>query len=279
MGGVDRPDRLLRRAIGRLAQAPLRGGALASPRSGVVPRPAWLAGSGALRADRALPARRRRLRRPARDRSAGPELRPHLHLRHLLARLSLLLGGARGHLPALQPLAGGRPRRRRRLHGDRRAAPGPPRLPGVPRALAGCDRPDRGRLAGGRLRLNRRYRGRPRPRHGRHRRPHLQRLHAGDDGPVRDRGLVRAGGDLLRLLRHVLPARLVRGEGRAARPPPSLLGRHPLGDDPRIGRRRDRLDRDDQLRRRLRGRLQERDPEHLRMASSTAASACSPPCG
>ena len=129
LGGVDRPDRLLLRALGRLAQAPLRGGALAPARGGALPRSARSAGAGPLRPGRRLPARRRRLRRPARHRSAGPQLRPHLPLRHHLARLPLLLGPARRRLPALQPVARGRPRRRGRLPGDRRPAPRPPRLP------------------------------------------------------------------------------------------------------------------------------------------------------
>ena len=96
-------------------------------------------------------------------RSARPQLRPHLPLRHLLARLPLLLGDLRRHLPALQPLAGDRPRRRRRLPRDRRPAPRAPRLPRAARPLAGRDRPARRRLARGRLRRQRRRRGRPRP--------------------------------------------------------------------------------------------------------------------
>ena len=111
------------------------------------------------------------LRRPARHRSPGPQLRPHLLLRHRLARLPLLLGPARRHLPALQPLARDRPRRRRRLP---RSSPGSaPRhlaYPEAPRPLAGRDRPARRRLAGGRLRLQRRRRRRPRPARGRRRR-------------------------------------------------------------------------------------------------------------
>ena len=61
-----------------------------------------------------------------------------------------------------------------------------------------------------------------------------------------------------------------------------------LGDDPWLGRRRDRLDRHDQLRRRLGGRLQGRDrkplqlvrrrrhqPDHRARASPTRSSCCS----
>ena len=114
------------------ALAPARGGALRAPCS------AWPV-QALCGADRRLPARRRDLLRPARHRSARSQLRPHLPLRHRLARLPLLLGPARRHLPALQPLAGGRPRRGRRLPGDRRPAPRPPRLPGA-RSAAGRPR-------------------------------------------------------------------------------------------------------------------------------------------
>ncbi len=71
-----------------------------------------------------------------------------------LARLPLLLGPARRRLPALQPLARARPRRRRRLRGDRRPARRPPRLPGAARPLARRRRPRRRRLAGDRLRTS-----------------------------------------------------------------------------------------------------------------------------
>ena len=101
------------------------------------------------------------LRRPARHRSARSQLRPHLPLRHRLARLPPVQRPPRRRLPALQPLAGGRPRRGRRLHGARRSAAGPPRLSGAARALARRDRPGRGRLAGDRLRRQRRRRRRP----------------------------------------------------------------------------------------------------------------------
>ena len=63
---------------------------------------------------------------------------------------------------------------------------------------------------------------------------------------------------LLGLLRHV-PRLGVFGSGRPARPPPPLLGRDQLGDRAGLGRRRDRLDRHDQLRRGPGGRLQGRD--------------------
>ena len=68
-----------------------------------------------LRPRRGLPARRRHLRRPARHRSTRPQLRPHLPLRHRLARLPVLLGAAsatssgpstRGGRSAAPPAAG-----------------------------------------------------------------------------------------------------------------------------------------------------------------------------
>ena len=110
------------------------------------------------------------------------------------------------------------------------------------------------------------------PRRRRRRRPRLQRLHAGDDGPVRGRGVVRARRGLLGLLRDVLPARLLRRRGRPARPPPPALGGDQLGDAARLGRRRDRLDRHDQLRRRPGGRLQGRRSKASSTGSSTPAS-------
>ena len=54
-------------------------------------------------------------------------------------------------------------------------------------------------------------------------------------------------------------------DGRLGRAP-AALGGDPLGDGAGLGRRGDRLDRDDQLRRRPGGRLQGRDRKHLRMA-------------
>ena len=58
------------------------------------------------------------------------------------------------------------------------------------------------------------------------------------------------------------------------RPAPAALGRDPLGDDPRLGRGGDRLDRLDQLRRRPGGRLQSGDRKHLQLARRSRASAC-----
>ena len=78
--------------------------------------------------------------------------------------------------------------------------------------------------------------------------------------------------DLLGLLRDVLPARAVRGQGRADRPPPAARRRRPLGDDPRLGRRRPRLDRHHQLRRRPGRRLQIGDRKR-RHGAKTSASA------
>ena len=184
------------------------------------------------------------LRRPARDRSTRPQLRPHLPLRHHLARLPAVQRLPRRRLPSLQPLAGGRAGRGRRIHGAGRPAAGPPEIPAETGALAGRDRFARGRLAGDRLR-GRGWRGggAGSSRRGR-RRPRLHRLHAGDDGAVRGRAVVPHGGGLLGLLRHVRQARLLRGEGRAAGCAPTVLRRNQVGDRARVGRRGDRLDRD-----------------------------------
>ena len=141
------------------------------------------------------------------------------------------------------------------------------RLPREAGTLAGRDRPARGRLARGRLRRQRRGRGRTLARQPRPRRPHLQPLHAGDDGALRGREVVPDGGDLLGLLRHVLPARQLRSQGRPPGSAPAVVGGDALGDRAGLGRGGDRLDRLDQLRRCAGGRLQERHPADLRMAS------------
>ena len=60
LGGVDRPDRLLLRALGGLARAALRERTLAPARGGALAGPARPAGAGPLRRDRRLPARRLR---------------------------------------------------------------------------------------------------------------------------------------------------------------------------------------------------------------------------
>ncbi len=262
LGGVDRPDRLLLRALGRLAGAPLRGRTLACPAGGALTGPARGPGPGPLRGDRRLPARGRDLRRPARDRSARPELRDHLPLRHHLARLSPVQRDLRQRLQAVQPLAGDRPQRRRALSARRRAAQRPPRLPGEAGPMAGRGRPGRGRLAGDRLRGQRRGRGRPgAPRRG-NGGPLLHRLLGGDDGDLRHRGVVRARRDLLRLLRHVLEDRLPRRQRRQARSTAAALGDDQVGDRARLAGGRHRLDQHDQLRRRPGGRLQERPQPH-----------------
>ena len=201
---------------------PLGGGALAGPA-----RPAR---ADPLRGDRRLPARGLDLRRAARHRSARSQLRDHLPLRHRLARLPAVQRRLRQRLQAVQPLAGDRPGRRaapsEAIAGQRSAHL---RLPGGARPLAGGDRPGRLRLAGDRLRHQRRRRGRPRAPRGRRRRPRLQRLHAGDDGPLRGRGVVRAGRDLLGLLRDVLAARLPRRQRRAGSAGAGRSRRRPSG--------------------------------------------------
>ena len=257
LGGLDRPRRLLLRPLRRLAQAAVRGRTLA-PLGRLAERgPALLAAAGPLRRARRPPARGRHLRRHPRHRSARPQLRDHLLLRHRLDRLPLRLGAVRQRLPDLQPVAGDRPGRGRRLRAPRPPAPGAPRLPGEARPLARRGRPARLRLAGGRLRLQRRRRGRARTARGGGRRLRLHRLHAGDDGALRHRGLVLARRDLLGLLRDVRDALPVRRQGRPHRPPPPARRRGALGRrGPRLDRGGDRLDRLDQLRRSRGRRLQ-----------------------
>ena len=208
---------------------PLSAGRLAGPA-----RPAR---AGPLRRGRRLPARRRRLRGPGGHRSAGSQLRRHLRLRHLLAGLPRAQRRPRQRLQAVQPVAGGRPRGRRRLRGDRRPALRPP--PATRRASAAGRRP-LGLVAFVWLEVVYGVSGgvavgvSPHAIGGR--RPRLQRLHAGDDGRLRGRGVVREGRGLLGLLRDVLPARRPRGQRRAARPAAAVLGGDALGDGARLAR-------------------------------------------
>ena len=134
---------------------PLGAGALRGPCSA--------AGAGALRPRSASSCSGVAIYcRPARHRSARPQLRPDLPLRHLLARLPAVQRPLRRRLPAVQPLAGDRPGRwaaaSPAIAGQRPAHLALPREAGP---LAGGDRPARVRLAGGRLRLQRRRRRRP----------------------------------------------------------------------------------------------------------------------
>ena len=147
----------------------------------------------------------------------------------LLARLPAPQRLPRRRLSPVQPLAGGWARRRGWLHRARRTASRPPRLPGAARPLAGGDRSRRLRLAGDRLRRQRRRSGRPLPRARGDRGARLQRLHAGDDGDLRGREVVRTRRGLLRLLRHVLPARRLRGARGPDRPSPPASRRRPGG--------------------------------------------------
>ena len=221
----------------------------------------------ALRRDRRLPARRRRLRRAARHRSAGSQLRPHLRLRHRLARLPVLQrrASATSSGPSTR---GGRSAGRSGRPSRRSPVSGPPtsnirselgRWPAAIGLLAfvwleivyGAS----GGVAVG-----------SRPAHDRRRRPRLQRLHAGDDGAVRGREVVRAGeifsvyfGMFSRL------GSFGAGDGRLGRAA-AALGGDALGDGAGLGRGGDRLDRHDQLRRRAGGGLQGRDRTRLRLA-------------
>ena len=220
LGGVDRPDRLLLRALGGLAQAPLRGGTLAAARSAgsrgrcsSVPAQV-LCGlrSGSSCSASSIYAG------PARHRSPRPQLRPHLPLRHRLARLPAVQRHLRRRLPAVQPLAGDR---------AGSSAARSARSPGSARPTS----PTRSGWAAGRPRSawspSSGWRSSTAPAAGSRSgsRPHApavaalvySRLHAGDDGALRGRGVVRDGGGLLGLLRDVLPARLLRGQRRPAR--------------------------------------------------------------
>ena len=184
LGGVDRPDRLLLRALGRLARAPLRERTLAPPRGGRSRGPcsACPRRSSAARSASSCSASPST---PALQGTEAPDRNFALTFLFVtvLARLPGPQRRLRQRLQALQPVAGDRPRRRRRLPGDRRPAlrppaPTPRRLGRWPAAVG----PGRLRLAGDRLRRQRRRRRRRLAARGRRRRPRLQRLHAGDDG-------------------------------------------------------------------------------------------------
>ena len=224
----------------------------------------------ALRRGRRLPARRRDLRRPARHRSARSQLRADLPLRHRLARLPAVQRRLRRRLPAVQPVAGDRPGGRGGVHGDRRPAPGPPPLPRAARAAgrrrSACSpssgwRSSTAPAAASRSGLD----------------PHAAAVaalvYSGYTLAMMALFGVeewcRTGRGLLGLLRDVLPARLVRGQGRPARGAAAALGRDPLGDGARLGRGGDRLDRQHQLRRRPGGGVQGRRSKAPSNGSST----------
>ena len=220
---------------------------------------------GRRRAGRRLPARAGDLGGPPRHRGAGSQLRAHLHLRHLLARLSAVQRPPRGRLSALQPLAGDRPRGRRPLQGADRAATRPPALPGAAGALAGGAGAGRVRLAGADLRSGGHDRA-DAPHHRRRGAP-LQRLHPGDDGrcsaPRNGCGAARPSRSTSTCSRSssVFEAR----DGRIGRRR-LFSGAAQLGDRPRLARSRRRLDRDHQLRRSPGGCAGGLDQQHLRQA-------------
>ena len=233
VGGVGRPDRLVRRPLGRLARLEVLLGSLASGLGAAVAPRDRARDTDRHGGDRRLPARRGRLHRTPRDRRAEPELRGHLRLRDLLARHGPPQHPARGRVSGLQPVARDRASRWRgvppgRRTGASRAAP----LSRAAGALAGGRRARGLRLARAGLR-DQRVSGRgPAADDGRDRDPGLHRLHVARDAPVRGRDLAGAGRDVLRLLRDVLPARSARGARGAARDPPPAGGGDPLGRHP-----------------------------------------------
>ena len=245
LGGVDRPDRLLLRALGGLARAPLRG-ASTGGRSGRgsrarllgLPAQVLCGAIGVFLLGVAVYAGLRGTEAPDRNFALtflfvtcwlgfpffsaifGDLFRPFNPWR----AIGRAVGGG------FRAIAGQRAR--------------PPRLSRAARPLAGGDRPARRRLARGRLRRQRRRRGRSRPARGRRRRPRLQRLHAGDDGRCSGS---RSGASAARSSRSTSgcspgSASSAAADGRLGAPPAALRRDH-LGDDPRLGRGRDRLDR------------------------------------
>ena len=198
-------------------RAPLRGGRLAAARGGFLPALLGIPAQVICGAARSLPARGGDLLRAARDRGARPQLRPHLHLRHRLARLPAVQRLPRRRLPPLQPLAGDRPGRRAARSARwpaRSAAPCPiPGGWGAGRRRSGLVAVvwleivygSSGGVAVGALAARGGGRG-----------TRLQPLHAGDDGGLRDRGVVPQRRGLLGLLRDVLPASASSRHARAA---------------------------------------------------------------
>ena len=146
VGRLDRPDRLVRGAVDRMARARGSGGAMASPAAGGF-RPLLLnpvvEGLGGL--VRGPAAGRDRLLGARGDRGSRSQLRPDLRLRHVLAGLVAAERPLRRRLPGLQPVAGDRPRVRRRSSGwspgsrRRRRSPTP--------SASGTGPPSRGSLA------------------------------------------------------------------------------------------------------------------------------------
>ena len=134
-----------------------------------------------------LLGRRRSTPGIARHRSAGPQLRDHLLLRHRLDRLPVLLSVLFGDVfRAFNPWRAIAARRRRRLRPGRAARrTAPPRLPGVARPLARRGRAARLPLARARLRLESGLGASASSPTPSRRRPALHRLHAGDDVALR----------------------------------------------------------------------------------------------
>ena len=123
LGGVAGPDRLVLRALGRLAHDRASRRPTGAPcRDWISPLLVNRVDRGARRGARRLPARGDDLVGAQGDRGAGPQLLGHLHLRHRLARARRAQRALRRRVPRLQPVAGDRPRGRRRASGWSRAS-------------------------------------------------------------------------------------------------------------------------------------------------------------
>ena len=204
LGRLAGSDRLVRRALDRLASLALRGRQLAAAFGGPLAGADQPVYRGPARPACSRPARRRALVGPDRHRGAGSQLLADLRVRHLLARAGHRQCLPRRCLPRPQSVAGDRARRRRGLQAGRRPiAAAAADLPRAAWALARRRRRPRLRLARARLRHQRLSDGWADPAHRRRRGARLQRLHACRDGPLRLREVARARRGVLGLLRDV----------------------------------------------------------------------------
>ena len=229
LGGVDRPDRLLLRALGRLARAPLRGGTLAAPRSGLsrallgIPAQVVCGAIGVFLLGVAVYTGLRGTEAPDRNFSLtfvfvtfwlgfallSVVLRRRLRPFNPWRAIARAVGGRlpAGRRPAARrtsPIPSGSAAGRRRSGWSPSSGSSSSTAPAAASPSGSSPHAVGGRGA------------------------RLHRLHAGDDGAVRGRGVVRAGRDLLRLLRDVLAARLRSrcASGRLGSAPAALGGDH-----------------------------------------------------
>ncbi|CAA9501394.1 MAG: hypothetical protein AVDCRST_MAG69-1911, partial [uncultured Solirubrobacteraceae bacterium] len=237
LGGGRRPRAVLRAAGGSLVGAETGADSLATARLAPVTKGGG-SDRGRRRDVRRGPARSRGPRRLHRIRGAHRQPRPDLRADRLLGRPGLRQRAVRRRLPASEPVARDRPRRRAGDEGPARHGARPP-LSRPPRLLAGGGGPAGLRLARAGIRLA----GAAGAAVGGDRR--LQRPHAGRHGGLRRRGLDPPRRGVLGLLRPAGAAVGVRGPrpahraasttGRAVGSARRSRHRRLRGDDDRLG--------------------------------------------